>query len=333
MKPTRTPSAPAPKQAAGPPAEIGAEAAAETAANGSHGGENGSHSTPPALEDGGAAAPVRNGNGNGNGNSAGNGAAAAKSAPQVDPMALWNRLKRTDPKVTKPFTRAGGFRGTQIDPTWRMQMMTEVFGPVGKGWGYEQLEWTIAERMVFICVRVWYRDPETGEKLYTGPQWGGTEMVRRRRDGVETPDDECFKMSITDAVGKCLQQLGLAADVYLGQFDDSKYREESEIYFNTVRNNPELHPSAIETFEKEVREQLGEITELDALDALWRGGVSARLREIGQVDKTAQRRIIAHFSQRKADILKAQQPQQPSATPAEAARGAKAAVEAVGAGE
>ena len=102
---------------------------------------------------------------------------------QARNTALWDQLKRTDPRATKPFTRSGGFRGTQIDPAWRLQRMTERFGPVGQGWGYEQLDWTIAERMVFICVRVWYRDPDTGEILWTGPQWGGTEMVRRRRDG------------------------------------------------------------------------------------------------------------------------------------------------------
>src|SRR5919205_3389117 len=104
-------------------------------------------------------------------------------------LRLWNRLKRTDPRATKPFTRAGGFRGTQIDPAWRLQMMTEVFGPVGKGWGYEQLDWTVQERMVFVCVRAWYRDPITGTTGYTGPQWGGAELVRRR-DGAEKPNSE-----------------------------------------------------------------------------------------------------------------------------------------------
>src|SRR4051812_45241553 len=164
--------------------------------------------------------------------------------PPRDNLEFWNALKRTDPKATKPFQRPGGFRGTQIDPTWRLQMMTEAFGPVGKGWGYEQLEWTVQERMVFVCVRIWYKDAGTGEICWTGPQWGGTEMMRRRRDGSEEPNDEAFKMSITDAVGKCCLQLGLAADVYMGQFDDSKYREESEAYFQ-ARNNPDVQPEAI----------------------------------------------------------------------------------------
>ncbi|HYE51540.1 MAG TPA: hypothetical protein VEB20_18215 [Azospirillaceae bacterium] len=229
-------------------------------------------------------------------------APAAKPASTGENLALWNRLKRTDPKATKPFQRSGGFRGTQIDPTWRLQQMTESFGPVGRGWGYEQLEWTVVERMVFICVRVWYRDPVTGEQLWTGPQWGGTEITRRRRDGSEEPNDEAFKMSITDAVGKCLVQVGLAADVHMGQFDDSKYREESEAYFS-AKANPDTQPAAVEAFEKEIREKLAKVEDLDALDLLWRGGVSSRVREIGIVDRAAQNRITSYFSQKKAEIV------------------------------
>ena len=232
--------------------------------------------------------------------------------PMRDNLEFWNALKRTDPKATKPFQRPGGFRGTQIDPAWRLQMMTEVFGPVGKGWGYEQLEWTVAERMVFICCRVWYIDPQTGEKYFTGPQWGGTEMVRRNRDGTERPDDECFKMSMTDAIGKCMLQVGLAADVYLGQFDDSKYREESEVFY-TVKSNPDLQPPAIEKFEADLKEKLDAVADLDALDDLWRSGINARIREIGSIDKAAQNRMISAFSQKKNEILKRNEEDQQAA--------------------
>lgn len=218
-------------------------------------------------------------------------------------LGLWSRLKRTDPKATKPFQRAGGFRGTQIDPTWRMQMMTEMFGPVGKGWGFEQLEWTIAERMIFICARVWYRAPETGEVLWTGPQWGGTELIRKNRDGSDRLDDESFKMSMTDAVGKCMVQIGLGADIHLGQFEDSKYRDEVEAFYQ-AKASPDIQPAAIEKFEREVKEKLATISDLEGLDELWRSGVNARLREIGLVDKAAQSRIIQYFSLKKTEILK-----------------------------
>jgi len=228
--------------------------------------------------------------------------AGPASPPAPTHLDLWNRLKRTDPKATKPFQRAGGFRGTQIDPTWRLMMMTEAFGPVGQGWGYDQVEWTVVERMVFVCARVWYRDPASGGISWTGPQWGGTELVRRRRDGFEEPNDEAFKMSMTDAVGKCLVQIGLAADVHMGQFDDSKYREESEAYF-VAKANPDTQPAAVEAFENDLSQRLEAVADLDDLDTLWRSGVGTRVREIGLVDRAAQHRITGLFARRKAALL------------------------------
>jgi hypothetical protein len=223
------------------------------------------------------------------------------SGPEQN-LALWGRLSRTDPRATKPFKRAGGFSGTQIDPTWRLKMMTEAFGPVGQGWGYEQLEWTVQADCIFVCCRVWYRDAETGEQRWTGPQWGGTELMRRRREGNPEPNDEAFKMSITDAIGKCCVQIGLAADVHMGQFDDSKYRDESAAYYE-AKEKPELQPAAIGKFDEEMQRKTAECADVHALDALWKSGVSKRLVEIGKVDRKAMERIVAYFSQRKADLL------------------------------
>jgi hypothetical protein len=128
-------------------------------------------------------------------------------------------------------------------------------------------------------------------------------MIRKNRDGSERPDDECFKMSMTDAVGKCLVQIGLGADIYLGQFEDSKYRDEVEAFYQ-AKANPDIQPLAIEKFEREIKEKLAAVTELEGLDELWRSGVNARLREIGLVDKATQSRIISYFSQKKNEILK-----------------------------
>jgi hypothetical protein len=159
----------------------------------------------------------------------------AKQQPEEQPappaaianLALWRELGITNPDYTKQFDR-GGFSGTMIDPTWRMLRMTEVFGPVGKGWGWEELDCRIENGCVFIKVRAWYVPPGGGgEVLYTGPQWGGTELNAKRKTGV-VANDEAFKMSSTDALGKCLLSIGMAADVYLGLFDDAKYREVAE---------------------------------------------------------------------------------------------------------
>jgi hypothetical protein len=74
---------------------------------------------------------------------------------------------------------------------------------------------------------------------------------------------------------------------------------------------PDIDPPAnedgpdIEAFEADVKAKLDTIDTTDGLDDFWKSGISARVREIGPVDKKAQQRIIAAFSQRKHKILKA----------------------------
>ena len=40
------------------------------------------------------------------------------------------------------------------------------------------------------------------------------------------PNDEGYKMAITDALGTAMKVIGVAADIYRGNFDGSKYRED-----------------------------------------------------------------------------------------------------------
>lgn len=133
-------------------------------------------------------------------------------------MELWNKLKTVPADHLKDYKRTGGFAGTGIRPQWRLQIMTEVFGPIGKGWGYEvrriwREAWAAKTpeypegtcQCVYAEVDAWYMLGD--EKCFTGSQIGGTIVDR-------TPD-EAYKMSITDALGKCLTAIGVAADVYL----------------------------------------------------------------------------------------------------------------------
>lgn len=135
---------------------------------------------------------------------------------------IWDALATTDKNYTKDFKKAGGFGGTDINPQWRMRRMTEQFGPVGVGWGYE-VKRTWREDFgntpfVFAEVVLWYYPSDTDEQpAMTGPQIGGTDASRA--------SDEAYKMAITDGLGKCMAQIGLAADVYLGEFDTKYSRE------------------------------------------------------------------------------------------------------------
>ena len=174
---------------------------------------------------------------------------------------FWDKLKDvTDTTALKGFTRGGGFTGTDINPTWRMERMTEVFGPIGWGWGYEvsnRRTETLKTakkgdvQVVFVTVRCWYvpvgEEPEWPKTsgiadrrnpplnaLWTGEQDGGTE--------VNMAPDEVYKQAITDGFGKTSAQIGLASSIYRGKWDDSKYKEDQERFsqMESVKNYLEV---------------------------------------------------------------------------------------------
>jgi hypothetical protein len=150
-----------------------------------------------------------------------------------DKMALWDRLFSTDPAQTKTFRRAGGFSGTAIKPYWMIMRATEEFGPAGKGWGWNELDKVIFEAVNnqaiwFSKVEVWYTLGGVVHRV--GPQWGATELVSFRGENKTVfVDEEAAKKAITDGITKCLSYLGLAGDVHMGLFDDSKYVAERKI--------------------------------------------------------------------------------------------------------
>jgi len=148
-------------------------------------------------------------------------------------LELWDRVFATDPSQTKTFRRAGGFSGTSIKPYWSIMRATEEFGPIGQGWGWQEIEHKIysmsnEQAVWFSKVLLWYR---VGDQTFqVGPQWGATELVARRGEAkVLFMDEEAAKKAVTDAITKCLSYLGFAGDVHMGLFDDSKYVAERKI--------------------------------------------------------------------------------------------------------
>lgn len=153
----------------------------------------------------------------------------ANQAPQIKNLAIWVQVDKTDPSFTKPFSRGGGFKGTAINATYLARRATEVFGPMGIGWGLEILDESLLEgawldernREVVhrLRVKLWYKwGNERGEVVH----FGQTVFVGKNKFGAFT-DEEAPKKSLTDAMSKCLSMLGFGADVHLGQYDDHKY--------------------------------------------------------------------------------------------------------------
>ncbi len=137
---------------------------------------------------------------------------------------LWDRLGKTDPAHTKPFQRAGGFKGTAIKPMWSYRRMTEEYGPCGVGWGIGEPSFKIIEAggevLVYCIASVWH-----GKRENVVYGVGGDKALAKFSSGLKT-DDEALKKAFTDGVTNALKMIGVGADVHMGMFDDSKYVSE-----------------------------------------------------------------------------------------------------------
>ena len=178
-------------------------------------------------------------------------------------LEIWNKLHETDPDYTKPFKRSGGFSGTAQNPTYAIKKMTDTFGVVGKGWGVDKPDFNVQhageEIAVYCTVGLWVS--VDGERCYS---WGvgGDFVLNKNKYGLKA-DDEAFKKSYTDAVGNAMKFFGVAADLHLGMFDDSKYVNDLKARLNNSTEpvekktpDAEVKPPVIIPVSQEEFEQL-----------------------------------------------------------------------------
>ncbi len=135
---------------------------------------------------------------------------------------IWDALKETNPNITKSVNKGWG-NLTSIDPHWQIMMMTEQFGPVGKGWSYS-VDYTYTDNYVFAEVTIkWSENYETNSMQQVWHEFGpiSSGLPLQKTNGKF--DDEATKKCMTDALTKGFSHLGLCSDVFMGKFDDSKY--------------------------------------------------------------------------------------------------------------
>ena len=143
----------------------------------------------------------------------------------MDNMKYWNSLKSVPKEMTKEI-KAGRLRGfTDIKPQWRIQIMTEVFGPVGVGWYYDNVNyWSHDlnnEVACFCSVNLYVNNNGEWSKPIFG--LGGSKLLTQESKGLHV-SDEGYKMALTDALSVAMKALGVGADIYLGHGSDSKYQ-------------------------------------------------------------------------------------------------------------
>jgi hypothetical protein len=132
------------------------------------------------------------------------------------------------PKNALREIQAGKLKGkTDINPQWRYTVMTEKFGLVGFGWKYEVQKLWIEqgagnEKLAFAQVAVFVKDGDAWSEPIVGI--GGSKLVQLEK-GADVSNDEGYKMAVTDAFSTALKMLGVAADIYAGRWDGSKYKD------------------------------------------------------------------------------------------------------------
>lgn len=135
---------------------------------------------------------------------------------------------RSVPEIAKKTIKAGKLKGmTNISPMYRIEKLTELFGPCGVGWKIINCKyWTsegVGECVVSCSLDILiFQDGQWSEPI-NGV--GGSKLYGKGvGDGI---NDEAFKMAQTDAISVACKNLGIGADVYYG-LDDTKYREEGQ---------------------------------------------------------------------------------------------------------
>ena len=157
----------------------------------------------------------------------------------MEAISIYKKLSQP-PKTALRQIQAGDLKGkTDINPQWRYEAMTEQFGLVGLGWKYEiQKLWTEpganGETLAFAQVAVFIRDPDTKEWSDAIVGIGGSKLINKFSNGPKS-NDEGYKMAVTDAFSTSLKMIGVAADIYAGKWDGSKYN-------NTQSNEDKAEP-------------------------------------------------------------------------------------------
>ena len=139
-------------------------------------------------------------------------------------MERWDKLKNVPIEVKKKIT-GGRLKGmTDIKPQWRLQILTEIYGSIGFGWKFEVTKQWIEEgsnnqKVAFTNINLFVKVDDVWSDAIFGT--GGSSFIAKETSGLHT-SDECYKMSLTDAVSVAAKSLGVASDVYMG-LSDSKY--------------------------------------------------------------------------------------------------------------
>lgn len=142
-------------------------------------------------------------------------------------LKLWDSVSKTDPAFTKKGQK-GAHHFTSVAPMYQIRKATEAFGPQGLGWGIDPASERFSEReygttiiLSYDAILFFKLNDERGEIPIHASEKSCYQT--RGAGGYMKIDDEVRKKVVTNAKTKGLSELGICADIFLGQFDDPNY--------------------------------------------------------------------------------------------------------------
>lgn len=167
-------------------------------------------------------------------------------------LAIWRSLEETDPRHVKEIT-GKTYKGNSPRPQYVIYRLTERFGPVGLGFGWEVLSDAYVdgaphadgtEKTHECRIRFWWRE---GGGRCEVDSYGATKALYKAgtkggQPGYWVSDEDAAKKSLTDAITKAASWLGVAADIFMGRWDDSKYVAERR---EEARKEAGQHPAPL----------------------------------------------------------------------------------------
>lgn len=138
-------------------------------------------------------------------------------------LELYNKVRNVPLEAQKTIKggRLSGF--TDINPMWRIQILTENFGICGIGWKVEIIKqwlepYSNGEVAAFCDINLYIKQDGAWSDAIPGA--GGAKFVAKESSGMYV-DDEAYKKAYTDALSVACKMLGIGADVYWSE--GSKY--------------------------------------------------------------------------------------------------------------
>lgn len=208
----------------------------------------------------------------------------------MDKMQIYNAARAVPANAIKKIT--GGAYGaaglSDINPQWRIERMTELFGPVGTGWTWEPVDVTERDGVLYAHVVVIYYD-FGGKQSKPIHGYGGTKFGMK-------DDSDIYKSTMTDAVSNALRYLGIGADVWYKP--DGKANQFDTKYSAPAQRKEQTPPPAIPheamvtpAQAEEIKAMLSEL-EWQAMETKYGAG-------LGLMTKESYQKVLAKLKARK----------------------------------